>query len=372
MERSRKQFLELTRSALWGTEPDYAIFEEGIDWAKVLQLANEQALQGVISSAIERLPLILCPSRTEALRLHQRVVLNRQRREHQVEVLAKLLELVARAGVEKPILLKGLGVGQNYPDPSLRMCGDIDLYVGEKHYHEVWNFVCSELGIEREESLANHHFDFEFMGTSVEIHRYATAPDSVAFHSREFMEWSTMQLEGDEVREVEIDGVKVCLPPYNFDFIFIFYHTWRHFLMGGVGLRQLCDWACYASAFADKLDHSEIDRLLKLFRLEKPFSLFATIVVKALGVTPDKVLGYASTDGNLYKSALERVWSRGNFGQCNTDLERRSKGFVARKFLGTIAMVQDMRYLMKIDWRYALRFYRLSFIRSVRFALKGV
>ncbi len=370
MERSRKQFLELTRSALWGSEPDCALFCEGVDWSKVLQIANEQTLQGVISVAIERLPLTLRPSRTEALRLHQIVVLNRQRREHQVEVLAKLLELVARAGVEKPVLLKGLGVGLNYPDPTLRMCGDIDLYVGVKHYFEVWDLVCSELGIERAENHSDHHFDFEFMGTNIEIHRYPTAPNSVAFQSREFIEWSVAQLEGSQLREVEIEGVKVCLPPYDFDFIFIFYHSWRHFLMGGVGLRQLCDWGCYVSAFYDKFDRSEIERLLKLFRLEKPFSLFATIAVRALGVEPDKFFGYATADNQLYESAIDRIWNRGNFGQCNVDLQRRNRGFVVRKFLGLIAMLRDMLYIMSIDWRYALRFYRSSLIRGMYLAIK--
>ncbi len=372
MSRSKEQLLELTRSALWGSEPDTSLFEEGVNWAEVLQLANEQTLQGVVSAAIERLPLALRPSRTEGLKLHQIVSLNRQQRRHQIEVLAKLLELVARAGVERPVLLKGLGVGLNYPDPSLRMCGDIDLYVGEKHYFKVWDFVCEELGVEKEESHSVHHFDFEFMGTSIEIHRYATAPNSVAVHSREFMAWSVEQLEGSLVREVSIDGVKVYLPPYNFDFIYIFYHTWRHFLMGGVGLRQVCDWGCYASMFADRVDRAEVERLVELFRLEKPLSLFASIAVQALGVAPEKFIGFASSESELYESAVERVWNRGNFGKYNVDLQRRSKGFITRKFLGSIAMMGDMWYLMKIDWHYALRFYRLSFMRSVRSALKGV
>ncbi|MFI3293622.1 MAG: nucleotidyltransferase family protein [Rikenellaceae bacterium] len=372
MKRSREQLLELTRCALWGGDPDVALFEEGVNWVEVLRLAKEQTLLGLISTAIERLPLLLCPSRSDTLRLHQMVSLNRTYRGHQVEVLAKLVELVERAGVKRAVLLKGLGVGLNYPDPSLRQCGDIDLYVGEGHYFRVWDFVCRELGIEKEESHSDHHFEFEFMGISIEIHRYPTAPDSVAFRSREFMAWCVEQLEGDELREVSIDGVWVYLPPYNFDFIFIFYHTWRHFLMGGVGLRQVCDWACYVSAFADRVDRSEIKRLVALFRLERPISLFATIAVRALGVVPEKFLGYADIDNKLYESALERVWSRGNFGYYNVDSQRRSRGFVARKFLGSIAMVRDMWYLMTIDWRYALRFYRLSFIRSIRMALKGI
>ncbi len=372
MERSKSQLLELIRCALWGGDLDTALFEEGVNWTAVLQLAKQQTLLGLVAIAVEELPLSLRPTRSDGLRLHQMVSLNRQYRGHQVEVLSKLLDIVKRAGVERPVLLKGLGVGVNYPDPTSRQCGDIDLYVGERYYFGIWDLICSELNIEKDESHCDHHFDFDFMGSSIEIHRYATAPNSVAFRSREFMEWCVSQLEGDELREVVIDGVKLYLPPYNFDFIFIFYHTWRHFLTGGVGLRQLCDWSCYVTAFSDKVDQKEVKRLIDHFRLKKMISLFATIAVKALGVDRDKFFGYADIDNRLYESALDRIWSRGNFGYYNTDLQRRNKGFIARKVLGTVAMVRDMGYLMTIDWHYALRFYSLNFIRSVRMALKGV
>ncbi|MFR9668370.1 MAG: nucleotidyltransferase family protein [Rikenellaceae bacterium] len=371
MDRSRKQLLELTRSALWDKEPDTSLFEEGVDWEKVLRLAKEQTLQGVVSVAIERLPFSLRPSRTEALHLHQIVSLNRTYRAHQVEVLAKLLELVARAGVERPVLLKGLGVGLNYPDPTLRMCGDIDLYVGSENYYRVWDFICAEFGIEREESLADHHFDFDFMNTHIEIHRYATAPSSVVFHSREFMEWSVEQLEGDQLREISIDGVKVYLPPYNFDFIFIFYHSWRHFLTGGVGLRQLCDWGCYLSAFAEKIDRVELKWLIKLFKLHTPISLFATVCVRELGISADKFGDLASTTERRYIRVLDKIWSGGNFGFYRKIRERKSRTVIQRKWRSLRAQLYDMLFMVSIDWVYALKFYIPFFASNIGAALRG-
>ncbi|MFI3304228.1 MAG: nucleotidyltransferase family protein [Rikenellaceae bacterium] len=372
MNGSKEQLLELTRCALWGGELSPSLFEMGVNWDELLQLAKEQTLLGVVSTAIERLPLSLRPTRATALRLHQMVTLNRQYRGHQVEVLRELLKLVHRAGVERPVLLKGLGVGLNYPDPTVKQCGDIDLYVGKKHYLEVCEFISKELEITIDTDHSDHHFEFRFMGINIEIHKYATAINSVAFRSREFNQWSIEQLEGDELREVSIDGVSVHLPPYNFDFIFIFFHFWRHFLMGGIGLRQICDWGCYVSRFSDKIDSSEVKRLISRFRLERPISLFATIAVKALGVSPNNFFGYASIDYHLYESAMERVWSRGNFGFYNVDLKRRKRGFVARKSLGVVALFRDMGYLMTIDWHYALRFYTMSLFRGVHLALREI
>ncbi len=368
--RSKEQFLELIRSALWCAEPDVALFEEGVDWAEILRLAKEQTLQGLISAAIERLPLTLRPSRTQGLRLHQTVALNRQRRGHQVAVLEKLLEIVKRAGVERPVLLKGLGVGMNYPDPTLRMCGDIDLYVGEKHYQRVWDFICSELGIEKEKSHSDHHFDFELMGTPIEIHRYATSPMSIASHRGEFMAWSETQLEGTHVREVEIDGVKVCLPSYNFDFIYIFYHTWKHFLTCGVGLRQLCDWSCYVSAFADRIDREELKQLIDMFKLYTPISLFATICVRELGVSAEKFGDLVSTDERRYSRALEKIWSDGNFGYYSKIRGAKSRTIFQQKWRSFRAQLDGMAFMASIDCIYTIKFYSSFFSMRIAAVLR--
>ncbi|MFI3289864.1 MAG: nucleotidyltransferase family protein [Rikenellaceae bacterium] len=370
MERSKEQLLELTRCALWGSQLNIELFEQGVEWSKVLQLAKEQTILGVISTSIERLPLSLQPTRIEVLRLHQMVTLNRAYHKHQIEVLAKLLELVKRAGVERPVLLKGLGVGLNYPDPTLRQCGDIDLYVGEKHYFKVWDLVCAEFGCKREESPLGHHFNFEFMETHIEIHRYVNSTKSIAFRNREFLQWSASQLEGEELREVSIDGVSVLLPPYNFDLIFIFYHTWRHFFVGGVGLRQVCDWACYADAFADKANIEELKRVINYFKLYPIISLFATIAVKELGVAPEKFSNYASTTKDNYKKVLDKIWSGGNFGVYNKRQKPHSKTIFERKCRTLWWHIQNMAFLFDIDKVYIIKSYTSLFSMLIVDAIK--
>ncbi|MFI3282550.1 MAG: nucleotidyltransferase family protein [Rikenellaceae bacterium] len=370
MNRSQEQLLELTRCALWSKELSIQLFEEECDWAEVLQLAKEQTLLGVVSSAIERLPMSLHPSRSERLRLHQQLTLNRQYRSHHVEVLSKLLELVARAGVERPVLLKGLGVGLNYPDPSVRQCGDIDLYVGDRYYSKVREFLCDELGFEIDNTNVIQHFSFDFIETHIEIHRYATSPRGVAFRSREFTEWSVSQLEGEELRRVSIDGVMVYLPPYNFDFIFIFYHAWRHFLSGGVGLRQLCDWCCFINSFCDKLDVKELDRLIKRFKLRIPISLFATICVKELGVSSDLFRENISTTMPQYKKVLDKIWIGGNFGYYASREVKKSRTLFERKCNSFVSHLQKMKFLFDLDWKYSIGYYIPFFVMRTIHAVK--
>ncbi|MFI3262187.1 MAG: nucleotidyltransferase family protein [Rikenellaceae bacterium] len=372
MKQSKEQLLELIRCGLWDTVPNIALFEQGVNWKEIFRLAQEQTVSGVISVAIEKLPLTVRPPRVEALRLHQAISLNRQYRAYQTVVLGKVLEILREAGVERPVLLKGLGVGFNYPDPTLRQCGDLDIYVGKELYSKVWSYLSERYeGVEKEEdNMSDQHFHFEFMDTQIEIHKYATAPNSVVYHSNEFMQWVVAQLEGDNLREVTMEGVKVYLPPCDFDFIFIFYHSWRHFLNGGIGLRQLCDWCCHINTFYDKLDTAELAQFVKRFKLQTPISIFATIAVKSLGLPEDKFSGIVSTSHKKYISVLDKIWEGGNFGFYHERRKKRSKTVFERKCRSFKAQIQYMIFLIGIDAAYSIRYYIPAFGRSFRIAFK--
>ncbi len=372
MERSKGQLLELVRCSLWGRELDMSLFEGGVDWVELMTIAKEQTLVGVVSGAIERLPAELRPRRDMVLKMHQMVTLNRQYRSHHVEVAGELMKMLQSLGVERPVLLKGLGVGLNYPDPSLRQCGDIDIYIGDRHYDKVWAYVCREFGIDSEEgqSHSDCHCEFTLMGTHIEVHRYVTAPSSIAYRSEEFIAWSQQQLEGDELRQIEIDGVELYLPPYNFDFVYIFYHTWRHFLTGGVGLRQICDWCCYIERFSDKFDREEVARVLRRFKLERAVSLFATVAVEYLGVDSAKIPGYIATDRATAQRVIDRVWSGGNFGFYRQGRLGVNKMVLQRKWRTFRAILSDMCFMMTIDPAYSFSFYLNSITRKLVVAFK--
>ncbi len=371
MERSQEQLLELIRCALWRTEPSDKLFDESVDWEAVLRLAKEQTLLGVAYAAIERLsPPLSRPARGEMLRLHQRVTLNRQHWGYHVEVLGQLLALLKSRGVEQPVLLKGLGVGLNYPEPALRQCGDIDLYIGDNHYAQACDILCDELGIARYESYEGHHVNFTYKDVVIEIHRYAIPKESVAFGGREFSRWATSQLQGEALRSVSIEGVTLFLPSYDFDFIYIFYHMWRHFLIGGVGLRQMCDWGCYVSAHSDKINRKEIKRLLAIFRLEKSISICATIAVKSLGVSPEKFVGLADTSVCGYDRLLEKIWSGGNFGFYRKGRYVPIHNVLRRKLHNLRFYLVDMLFVFRIDWIYGMRFYALLFEYRIKVSIK--
>ncbi|MFI3314786.1 MAG: nucleotidyltransferase family protein [Rikenellaceae bacterium] len=373
MERSKSQLLELTRAGIWNSEPNISLFEEGVDWNEVFGLARQQTLFGVVLSSVEKLPKSLHPPRELTLRVHKIVSQTRANRNLHIELLAEMLELLKSVGVERPVLLKGLGVAMNYPDSTLRACGDIDIYVGEKYYEKCFEFLSTITYIKKSSKRASgHHFNFEYKGVHIEIHKYVNAPHSAAYHRRDFVDWCREQLEGDKLRKVDIEGVEVYLPPYDLDFIFIFYHAWKHFLICGVGLRQLCDWSCYINANYKEFDYSEIERVTSYFRLKLPISIFATIAVKGLGLNSEKFPCYEPVSDSLYHSVLDKIWIGGNFGQYSPDMKRVGKNFVYRCFLGFTSAIRAMIYLLRIDASYATRFYMSNITGRAILALKRI
>lgn len=366
MESSKRQLLELTRCGLHDAELNLRCFEGGVDWAEVIRLAKQQTLVGVVLSAIERLPAELRPRRDMILRLHQMTTLNRQARAQHVEALGGLIELLRCGGVEQPVLLKGLGVGLNYPDPTLRMCGDIDMYIGTKNFDRCCDYLVQEIGLVRDaESECGHHIHFDYLGANIELHKYPTAPSDMSYHRAEFLEWCESQLEGDDIRRVIIDGVSVNLPPYNFDFIFIFYHMWKHLLMGGVGFRQLCDWCCYIDRHSEAFDRVELARLSSRFGMNGAISLFATIGVEELGLNAERVPNFKQADRAKCDRVLDKIWSGGNFGAYRDDRSGRSRNVLERKFNILLTMLRDVPSMFMIEPAYSLKFYSTMIFNRV-------
>lgn len=374
---SKEQLLELTRCGLWDREPNLELFrnsingsvdgESNINWQLIIKLAKEQTLLGIVYSAICKLPKELQPKRDILMRLHTMLTLNRQYYALHSEVLGKLLKLLKDGGIERPVLLKGLGVATNYLDPTIRQCGDIDLYVGESLYKKACDIIINsgDAVYDDYSEGSDHHFHLKYCNVDVEIHKNATYATSIAYHSREFMQWNREQLEGGELRVVTIGREEVHLAPYTFEVVYLFYHAWRHFLSGGIGLRQFCDWSRYINAFYDKIDSEALAKLLKYYGIERPFALFSAIAVEELGLPKERFPNYNLAKAKGYKKVLDRIWYGGNFGFYRESRSVRKITIFGRKMQTLRCILSDMFFVFKIDPLYTLNFYVPSIAHRV-------
>lgn len=236
----KKQFFELLKAGLWGAEPDLDLFEADVDWKELYKCARKQALLGVIFDGIQELPKELMPDRpvylqwcNAALRIEDNnKLLNKE--------LKNIYSLAKENGITA-ILFKGQGVAQNYRFPLHRNCGDIDLYIGESNFEKLNSLLRKEATNEFEENYK--HTSITWHNVTIENHRILTelsAPKGNKKLQSEISKW----YNNKDFRTRMVGEVEVILAPLPFDTAYVLVHAVQHFLNEGVGLRQVCDWAC--------------------------------------------------------------------------------------------------------------------------------
>ena len=329
MSATNSQFIALLRSGLWGTPLEPSLFSGSTDWEAILSLAGRQTVTGVISDAIATLPAELHPPATLKRKLLFTVVRIEQSHELLNQQLAKVVPLLQAEGVN-PILLKGQGVAQNYPNPLHRQCGDIDLYVGKSAYDKACKAMQDQDIIVDESSDSLRHFHFSWSGVDIELHRIAEILYN-PIQSRRFQRWTKQQLFDSKLRSWNINGAAVQLPPPNFDALYIFCHAYRHFIEEGIGFRQLCDWTLYLHTFCSEIDRAALKKALKSFGLLRAWKIFGCIAVDVLGLDKNEFPFYSEKHSKLAEKALKEVLQMGNFGRYNPKRQNRPDSYYSGK-----------------------------------------
>ena len=232
--------------------------------------------------------------------------------------------------------MKGQGVAQNYRYPLHRHCGDIDLYIGPDNYEKANALLRKEVTSELEETYK--HINVVWHGVTVENHRVLTqlsAPLADRRLQAEIKRWHG----SDECRKRWIDDVEVTLAPLPFDTAFVLIHSVQHFLNEGIGLRQICDWACMLHAQRNLPGKEDIAHLLKSFGLEKAARVFGALAVCFLGLPQEDLpIAYRKKDIPTAEWLLNDIWQGGNFGHYDQERQNRPKGYWKGKWISTLIM----------------------------------
>lgn len=307
-------FFSLLRSGLYGTTIPQSKLPESIDWPAIISFAKKQAVYGVIIDSVQFLPERLRPSDTISAKMNKFAMGLIQANLVLDSTVARLVKFLNQHDIPG-VLLKGQGVARYYRIPQMRHCGDIDFYVGKTLYKKTVN-LCREklLRDKNAGDEVEQHFGFHMWGVPIELHRLASKIYS-PIRGKRFQEWVVEQLEHSTSRRtLTLDNTDITLPSYDFDAIFIFYHAWRHYIMGGIGLRQLCDWTMIFHSHGDDIDTERLIENINRFGIAKGWKLFAYIAVNYLGLPEGKMPLYDPSYRKKSEKILDDIITGGNFG----------------------------------------------------------
>lgn len=330
MKLHQEQLLALIRAGLKIEKPDLKLFETGTDWEALYQAAKEQTVLGIAFDGLSDLPQENKPPRNLYLKWCNQMLRIEEQNKKLDHEIGELYALLRSKGIE-PILMKGQGVARNYPNPQHRTCGDIDLYIGPENYGTVNALLQMEATRECEENYKHTHV--EWHGVEVEIHQIMISLSTPWYNRHLQKDIADWKQGGNQDKNTHIAGTEVSTPPAAFNSAFLLMHALHHFLNEGIGLRQVCDWACELRKNHNPEKLTETANLLKRYGLTRGGRIFGALVVTYLHLPQEYLpLSYTAKDLQKAQWLLEEIWAGGNFGHHDQRIRKRPKGYWGGKW----------------------------------------
>ena len=227
--KPRELFFELIHVAVGSRDSLSEACPEKV-WERAFKIAKKQTLQGVLYSAIERLPKDQCPPLEPIVRWW-RASESAEKKYAQLDEAGKTAVAFFREHGFPCQILKGTSVARYYPQPERRLCGDVDLWLdgGRK---KIYEFARSYDKDGMLYGVNYHHIHFHLIeDVEIEVHIYPSYLSSPFKNRRlhKFFDLYRPTMESDT-------------PCLAFDRVFILLHCFSHITGHGVGLRQIMDY----------------------------------------------------------------------------------------------------------------------------------
>lgn len=326
-------FFELIQVAI-GTRKQLSHIPSTTEWEQLYRLADKQTVLGICFKAVRTMSTsVPRPLYMKWLAVSVRI---QQRNDLLNKRCKEVYEAVVQAGFECAIL-KGQGLAEQYvenpsieekgivqgvhplsPSPSsslnlLRQSGDIDIWLWKngvsknENKKEVVRFAHT---INPKATYTNHHVGIEWMGVDVELH-YAPSYFCNPFFNRRLHKWFSLY----DKSHFHHSFWGFTIPDKEFNKVFLLTHAFRHYLSGGLGLRQVMDY--YFVVHKDCRDNKNT---------AKNFNSTQNMILKELGIhrfekAMNWVAGYVfegkdCKDGRKHgEILLEHILNVGNFGK---------------------------------------------------------
>lgn len=254
-----------------------------VNWGTVADLASQQGVKAIAWDGYARLyeagmVTVDMDKATKKQWVGSLLKASEQKYPKYRAIIGNLAAFYERHGI-RMMVLKGYGLSLNYPVPSHRPCGDVDIWnYGE--YQRADKALQEELGIAVDNSH-HHHTTFYFEGQFFENHydfiNVHSHPSNKAVEAR----LKELAYQGDEA--IDIDGQRVYLPSPDFNALFLLRHTAAHFAAEKMSLRQLLDWGTFVQKYHSRIDWMGLENFVESVGMTAFYRILSGICVDYLG-----------------------------------------------------------------------------------------
>ena len=339
-----------------------------LDFSAILDLAEEQSVVGLVAAGVEHVTDGR-PAKKDVLQFIGRVTQLEQRNQAMNYFIGVLVDKMREAGIYT-VLVKGQGVAQCYERPLWRACGDVDLYLDAENYQKAKAFLTLLAEHVDGEDASRLHLGMTIDPWVVELHGTMDTEISKRINSG----LAAIQrdvFENNGVRIWKNDAVDVPLPSPDNDVFIIFTHFIDHFYVGGVGLRQICDWCRLLWTYRTEIDRNLLEARLKEMGLNEEWKAFAVFAVEYLGMPVEAMPLYEKSEKYRRKARkiCDLVIEIGNFGHNKDESYRAKAGRVKSFFITFWRRLKEFVRLATIFPQHAPRFFVNYVITRIKVVL---
>ena len=315
-------FFTLLRAGLWEQGCRLSAYDP-IDFDALFELADEQSVVGLIAAGLEHVEDRKIVKK-EALPFLRKVCGTEGRNASMNTFIGDIVSRMRDVGIYS-VLVKGQGVAQCYERPQWRSAGDVDLLLDYENYQKAKSFLAQVASRIENEDVSCLHLGMNIDSWVVELH----GTMRTMFSSRIDRMVDSVQddiFNNGSIRIWRDNDVDVILPNPDNDIILIFTHFLHHFYVGGIGLRQICDWCRLLWTYRDVINRDLLETRLRDMGLMSEWKAFATFAVERLGM-PKEAMPFFPDNARYSRKAekvCDLIMESGNFGH-KKDSGYRSK-----------------------------------------------
>lgn len=293
-------------------DPEYDLDK----WDAVFQLAREHELLPLVFDTCCGLSSLRKADKENENKYKELSIKAAVRQIIQTNEFLTLLLRAQKQGLD-PVVLKGVVCRSLYPKPMLRPSVDEDILIPASQAEAFHAFLLDQglfadepgADVERAFELSYHK---ENSPTYIELHTTPFPPDNEAYGDLNEL------FEGifDRTIRVQIEDVSVRTLAPTDHLLYILCHAYKHFLHGGIGLRQVCDIGMMARAYGEEIHWKNLLSQCERIRIERFSAAIFKIGGNCFGLPVPSVF---DMDGIDEKHLLEDILSGGNYGVSDID-----------------------------------------------------
>ena len=301
-DNTTNAFFAHIRAGLWEQDCYLSQFGE-VDYGRVLELAQEQSVVGLVAAGLEHVVDVKVP-KEDVLQFVGLTLQEEQRNTAMNAFIARAVDKMREEDIYT-LLVKGQGIAQCYERPLWRTSGDIDLFLSDTNYEKAKSYLLPLSSNNKPERIFSKELGMCIDPWYVEIHGTLRTGLSTPL-DKEIDSVQRDVFYGGSVRSWQNGKTQVFLPGVNEDVFFVFTHFIKHFYKeGGVSIRQLCDWCRLMWTCKEKIDASLLETRLKKSGLMGEWKGFAAVAVDYLGMSKESMPLYR--EDNKWRKKAEKI-----------------------------------------------------------------